>query len=56
MKDYKVVKAIVKAVWPIVYKQLEKVTDKTTSQWDDIALESISYAILAWIESDDEEE
>lgn len=52
----KVVKQIVKVVWPIVYKQLSKLAEKTETEWDDITLDAISYAVMAWIESEDQED
>ena len=52
----KLAKTIIRAIWPILYNQLEKWTEKTESKWDDIALDSMSFAIMAWLDSDEDEE
>ncbi len=52
----KVVKQIIAAVWPTIYKVLAKAADKTETQFDDITVEAINAAIQEWIESDEDED
>ena len=50
-----VVKSVVSAVWPIIYKVLRSAAEKSKTQIDDIAVESANAAVLEWLEdsSDD---
>lgn len=48
-----IVKSVVAAVWPIVYKVLQKAADKSETQLDDIAVEAANTAVQEWINSDD---
>ena len=52
----KLAKQIIKVIWPIIYSQLDKLTNETESKWDDIALDSMSFAIMKWIELEEDEE
>lgn len=44
-----VVKSVVAAVWPIIYKVLESAANKTNTQLDDIAVEAANAAVLEWL-------
>lgn len=46
----KVIKQVVKAVWPTIYGVLEAAADKTTSQVDDIMVEAVNAAIMEWLD------
>jgi hypothetical protein len=48
-------KKIVAAVWPLLYQVLSKQAEKTETEWDDRVLDSISFFIMHWIESNDDE-
>jgi len=45
-----IVKSIVKVVWPIIYRVLQKAADKSETQIDDIAVEAANTAIIEWLE------
>ena len=51
-----VVKSVIRAVWPIIYKVLSKLAEKTETEWDDRIMDAISYAVLEWLDSDDGED
>ena len=51
----KTVKAIIKVVWPIIYSKLSGLTQKTETQFDDMALNAASTFILEWLNSEDDE-
>jgi len=50
-----IVKSVVKAVWPIVYRVLQKAADRTETQLDDIAVEAANTAVKEWLEDSQEE-
>ena len=50
-----IVKNVVRAVWPIIYKVLAKAAEKTTTQIDDIAVSAANAAVMEWLEDDEEE-
>jgi len=45
-----IIKTIVKAVWPIVYKVLENYADRTDTEIDDIAVEAANAGIQEWLD------
>lgn len=45
-----IVKNVVKAVWPVIYKVLEKKVKDTDTAFDDIALKAIDAAIQEWLD------
>ena len=45
-----IVKSVIKAVWPIIYKVLEKQVDKTETKFDDISLEAANAAIQEFLD------
>lgn len=50
-----IVKSVVKAVWPIVYRVLQKAANNTETQLDDIAVEAANAAVNEWLGDTQEE-
>lgn len=50
-----VVKQIVAVVWPVIKKVLEKQVEKTESPIDDYVLIAVETAVLAWLNSKDDD-
>lgn len=51
----KLAKDIVKVLWPILYGVLSKAAQKTETEWDDRTLDAISYFIMNWVDSQEDE-
>lgn len=52
----KLLKQIVKVIWPIVNERLEKLAESTDTRFDDIALIAVNQAIISWLEFEDDED
>ena len=52
----KLAKQIIKVLWPILYGVLLKQVEKTETEWDDRTLDAISFFIINWVETEEEEE
>ena len=50
-----IVKNVVRAVWPIVLRVLEKAASKTETEVDDAIVKIVNGAIEAWLEDEDED-
>jgi hypothetical protein len=51
----KVIKSLVEALWPIVRNQLEKLSKKTETPWDDLAVNAADLVITQWLNWDEDE-
>jgi len=51
-----IIKTIVKAVWPIIYRVLEKYADRTETQIDDIAVQAANAGVMEWLDDETETE
>ena len=50
-----VVKSVIKAVWPIVLRVLEKAASKTESEVDDAIVKIVNGAMEAWLDDEDDD-
>jgi len=51
----RIAKAVIAAVWPVVYSKLSELVEKTDTKFDDLALAAASTFILEWLESNEDE-
>lgn len=52
----KILKNIVRAIWPIVLNQLEKLADRTATPWDDMAVDTVNFVIRTWLDMTDDDD
>jgi len=50
-----IVKDVVRAVWPIVLRVLEKAASKTETEVDDAIVKIVNGALEAWLEDEDDD-
>jgi len=50
-----IVKNVIRAVWPIVLRVLEKAASKTETEVDDAIVRIVDGAIEAWLDDEDDD-